>query len=114
MGAMFCASVVYPSIPKASTSTTSAITMPRGSRNCLATIACISRCTAVLRPQAPLRPPFLAAAYFWVSSAEAFGATLAESGTEIYADIPNFSRTQPDRGWAEVASATPSAARPPD
>jgi uncharacterized protein (TIGR02118 family) len=64
-------------------------------------------------PGAP-PPPFVAAAYFWVSSAEAFGATLVESGAEIYADIPNFSRTQPDRGWAEVASAAPSATRPPE
>jgi uncharacterized protein (TIGR02118 family) len=61
-------------------------------------------------PGAP-PPPFLAAAYFWVSSAEGFGATLAESGDEIYADITNFSRTQPARGWAEVASAVPTAPR---
>ena|SRR5437763_12071664 len=53
-------------------------------------------------PGAP-PPPFVAAAYFWVSSAEGFGATLTEHGAEIYADISNFSRTQPARGWAEVS-----------
>jgi uncharacterized protein (TIGR02118 family) len=47
-------------------------------------------------------PPFVAAAYFWVSSAEAFGAALQEHGATIYGDIPKFSRTQPVRGWAEV------------
>jgi len=46
--------------------------------------------------------PFLAAAYFWVGSAERFGATLADHGDEIYSDIPKFSRTQPTCGWAEV------------
>jgi uncharacterized protein (TIGR02118 family) len=53
-------------------------------------------------PGAP-PPPFIAAGYFWVVSAEAFGATLTESGAELYADMANFSRTQPVRGWAEVA-----------
>jgi uncharacterized protein (TIGR02118 family) len=52
-------------------------------------------------PGAP-PPPFAAAAYFWVTSAEGFGATLSEHGSQIYADISNFSRTQPGRGWAEV------------
>jgi uncharacterized protein (TIGR02118 family) len=47
-------------------------------------------------------PPFIAAAYFWVTSAEAFGETLAEHGASIYADIAKFSQTQPVRGWAEV------------
>jgi hypothetical protein len=37
-----------------------------------------------------------------VTSPEAFGATLAQHGERIYADIANFSRTQPVRGWAEV------------
>jgi uncharacterized protein (TIGR02118 family) len=53
-------------------------------------------------PGAP-PPPFAAAAYFWVTSAEAFGAALAQHAEEIYGDIANFSRTQPVRGWAEVA-----------
>lgn len=53
-------------------------------------------------PGAP-PPPFLAAAYFWVTSAERFGAALAEHGPEIYGDIANFSTTQPVRGWAEVS-----------
>jgi uncharacterized protein (TIGR02118 family) len=48
-------------------------------------------------------PPFVAAAYFWVSSAEAFGEALAHHGAAIYGDIANFSQTQPARGWAEVA-----------
>ena len=52
-------------------------------------------------PGAP-QPPFLAAAYFWVRSAEEFGAALAAHGEEVYGDIPNFSGTQPVRGWAEV------------
>jgi uncharacterized protein (TIGR02118 family) len=52
-------------------------------------------------PGAP-PPPFLAAAYFWVRSAERFGAALAAHGDEIYSDIPRFSRTQPTRGWAEI------------
>jgi uncharacterized protein (TIGR02118 family) len=56
---------------------------------------------ALETPGAP-PPPFLAAAYFWVDSAEAFGAALAESGEAVYRDIANFSRTQPVRGWAEV------------
>jgi uncharacterized protein (TIGR02118 family) len=56
---------------------------------------------ALATPAAP-PPPFAAAAYFWVTSPEAFGATLAQHGAAIYADIGNFSRTQPIRGWAEV------------
>ena len=53
-------------------------------------------------PGAP-PPPFIAAAYFWVSSAESFGATLSEHGPAIYGDIVNFSQTQPVRGWAQVS-----------
>lgn len=52
-------------------------------------------------PGAP-PPPFVAAAYFWVTSADDFGATLAAHGEAIYTDIQKFSRTQPIRGWAEV------------
>ena len=47
-------------------------------------------------PGAPV-PPFVAAAYFWVTSSETFGTTLAEHGQAIYADIDKFSRTQPVR-----------------
>jgi uncharacterized protein (TIGR02118 family) len=54
-------------------------------------------------PGAP-PPPFVAAAYFWVRSAEEFGAALAEHASTIYADIDNFSQTQPVRGWAEVSN----------
>jgi hypothetical protein len=57
---------------------------------------------ALATPGAPPRP-FVAAAYFWVTSAEAFGATLAENGAELYEDIASFSRTQPVRGWVEVS-----------
>ena len=56
---------------------------------------------ALETPGGPLRP-FAAAAYFWVSSPDAFGATLGRHGAEIYADIAKFSGTQPVRGWAEV------------
>jgi uncharacterized protein (TIGR02118 family) len=56
---------------------------------------------ALATPGAP-SPPFAAAGYFWVTSPEAFGATLAEHGAAIYTDIANFSGTQPIRGWAEV------------
>jgi uncharacterized protein (TIGR02118 family) len=52
-------------------------------------------------PGAP-PPPFVAAAYFWVTSAEQFGAALAQHGAQIYGDIAHFSKTQPIRGWAEV------------
>jgi uncharacterized protein (TIGR02118 family) len=52
-------------------------------------------------PGAPT-PSFIAAGYFWVQSPEQFGAALAAHGDEIYADIQNFSGTQPSRGWAEV------------
>jgi uncharacterized protein (TIGR02118 family) len=57
----------------------------------------------LVAPGAP-PPPFVAAAYFWVRSPEAFGAALAEHASAIYADIENFSQTQPVRGWAEVTS----------
>jgi uncharacterized protein (TIGR02118 family) len=56
---------------------------------------------ALVMPGAP-PPPFVGAAYFWVTSAEAFGAALAQHAEEIYGDIPHFSQTQPVRGWAEV------------
>jgi uncharacterized protein (TIGR02118 family) len=52
-------------------------------------------------PGAP-PPPFVAAAYFWVASPEAFGAALAEHAAALYGDIVKFSQTQPVRGWAEV------------
>jgi uncharacterized protein (TIGR02118 family) len=56
---------------------------------------------ALSTPGAPT-PPFAAAAYFWVTSPEDFGVALAEHGEAVYADIANFSQTQPIRGWAEV------------
>jgi uncharacterized protein (TIGR02118 family) len=60
---------------------------------------------ALATPGAP-PPPFAAAAYFWVLSAERFGADLATHGSEIYADIPNFASEQPVRGWSEVIGAS--------
>jgi hypothetical protein len=45
----------------------------------------------------------VAAAYFWVTSAEDFGKALTEHGEAVYADIANFTDSQPVRGWAEVA-----------
>lgn len=59
---------------------------------------------ALTTPGAP-PPPFAAAAYFWVTDAERFGAMLAEQGAEIYADIPNFATSQPTRGWAEITES---------
>ena len=46
--------------------------------------------------------PFIAAAYFWVRSPEAFGATLARHGAEMHADIGKFSDTQPLPSRAEL------------
>lgn len=57
----------------------------------------------LVAPGAP-PPPFAAAAYFWVRSTDAFGAALAKHAFAIYADIDNFSHTQPVRGWAEVSN----------
>ena len=48
-------------------------------------------------------PAFVAGAYFWVTSAEEFGATLARHGADIYRDIANFTKPLPIRGWAELA-----------
>ncbi len=56
---------------------------------------------ALASPGAP-PPHWTAAAYFWVTSAEAFGAALAANGDAIYADTAKFSATGPTRGWAEV------------
>jgi uncharacterized protein (TIGR02118 family) len=61
---------------------------------------------ALSPPGAPVAT-FVAAAYFWVTSAEGFGATLNEHGDKIYSDISNFSGTQPLRGWAEVCQDRP-------
>ena len=52
-------------------------------------------------PGAP-PPLFLGVAYFWVKSGEEFGATLAQCGNELYADIPNFTDIEPIRQWSEV------------
>ena len=65
-------------------------------------------------PDAP-PPPFVAAAYFWVTSPQALGEVLAEPGSAIYSDIATFSQTQPVRGWAELSyrgrDGTPRAGR---
>lgn len=55
----------------------------------------------IATPQSP-PPPFVAAAYFWVTSPEQFGAALHQHGERLYADIAHFSQTQPMRGWAQV------------
>ena len=52
-------------------------------------------------PGAPA-PSFICTAYFWVQSGEEFGATLAQHGEEIYADIAKFSNIEPVRQWNEV------------
>ena len=52
-------------------------------------------------PGAPA-PNFIAVAYFWVKTGEAFGAVLAQHGEEIYADIPEFTNIEPIRQWSEV------------
>ena len=59
-------------------------------------------------PGAP-PPASLGAAYFWVTSGEAFGAALAQHGEEIYADIPRFTNIEPVRQWAEVKSTSDHA-----
>jgi uncharacterized protein (TIGR02118 family) len=99
---MFCASVVYPSDSKSfdidyfATHHAPLFARLIGD-NCIR----YEVHRALATPGAPA-PSFVAAAYFWIRSAEEFGATLAEHGDEIYADIPNFSQTQPSRGWSEV------------
>ena len=52
-------------------------------------------------PGAPA-PQFHGVAYFWVQSGEEFGAMLAQHGTELYADILNFTTIEPTRQWSEV------------
>ncbi len=52
-------------------------------------------------PGAPA-PRFIAIAYFWLTSGEAFGAALAQHGKEIYSDIPQFTDIEPVREWSEV------------
>ena len=47
-------------------------------------------------------PMFLAMAYFWVTSGEAFGATLGQYSQEIYGDIPHFTNIEPIRQWSRV------------
>lgn len=101
--AVFCASVVYPSDAEDfdfGYFATRHVRMFAGllGDNCVRFE--VHRALDV--PGAP-SPPFLAAAYFWVTSPEGFGQALAEHGTTIYADIENFSRTQPQRAWAEVS-----------
>lgn len=99
---MFCASVVYPADAKAFDIDYFAHQhAPMFARllgdNCVRWE--VHRALAT-----PGAPPasFVAAAYFWVESAEEFGATLAKFGDEIYADISRFSQTPPSRGWSEL------------
>ena len=100
---MFCASVVYPADSEGFDFEYFRDHHARMFADCLG-----ENCRrfevhrGLAAPGAP-PPPFAAAAYFWVVSAEVFGASLAEHGAEIYADIARFSKTQPVRGWAEVS-----------
>lgn len=101
--AVFCASVVYPSDAEDfdfGYFATRHVPMFAGllGDNCVR----FEVHRALDAPGAP-SPSFLAAAYFWVTSPEEFGQTLAEHGPAIYADIENFSRSQPQRGWAAVS-----------
>lgn len=104
---MFCASVVYPRDAEDfdfGYFATQHVPMFAGllGENCVR----FEVHRALDAPGAP-PPPFLAAAYFWVSSPAAFGQTLVEHGPAIYADIENFSLTPPQRGWAEVSTGAP-------
>jgi uncharacterized protein (TIGR02118 family) len=55
-------------------------------------------------------PPLMAAAYFWVTSPEPFGAMLTDHGAAIYEDI---ARIQPDAASARVGRGDLSEAHPP-
>jgi uncharacterized protein (TIGR02118 family) len=103
MGPMYCASVVYPTdAENFDFEYFRSRHAPMFARLLGENCARFEVHRTLAAPGAP-PAPFVAAAYFWVTSPEAFGATLAEHGAEIYADIANFSGTQPVRGWAEVA-----------
>ena len=62
-------------------------------------------------PDAP-SPRFLGVAYFWIKSGEGFGATLAQYGKEIYADIAHFTDIEPLRQWSEVVPIEANAETP--
>jgi uncharacterized protein (TIGR02118 family) len=49
-------------------------------------------------------PPssFAGAAYFWVTSEEAYGAVLQEHLQALDADVANFATMAPVRGWADI------------
>jgi uncharacterized protein (TIGR02118 family) len=102
MAAMFCASVAYP--PDAENFNFDHF---RNHHAPMFAKLLGDNCTrfevhrGLATPGAP-PPPFLAAAYFWVTSPEKFGEALTQHNAAIYDDIPNFSGTQPIRGWAEV------------
>jgi len=100
---MFCASVAYP-IQEGSTfdfdyfaNTHVPLFTRLLGENCV-------KCEvhkSLTSPGAPA-PHFHSVAYFWVKSGEEFGATLAQHGTELYADILNFTTIEPIRQWSEV------------
>jgi uncharacterized protein (TIGR02118 family) len=102
MTAMFCASVAYPlDAENFDFDYFKSRHAPMFARLLGGNCARFEVHRGLATPGAP-PPPFLAAAYFWVTSPQAFGETLTEHGAAIYDDIPNFSDTQPVRGWAEV------------
>lgn len=99
---MFCASIVYPTgLDRFDADYFSARHIPMFvsflGENC----ARYEVHRPLMQPEAP-DPPFAAAAYVWVHSAEEFGAVLAKHGEEIYADIERFSSGQPVRAWSLV------------
>jgi hypothetical protein len=98
---MFCASVAYPLDAEAFDFDYFRNRHARCSPNCSARTACGSSASGAREPRRSAAA-LVAAAYFWVTSPEAFGATLAEHAATLYGDIANFSQTQPVRGWAEV------------
>jgi uncharacterized protein (TIGR02118 family) len=103
---MFCASIVYPT------------GLDRfdpdyfGERHIPTFVALLGENCARYEVHRPLAqpgapdPPFAAAGYVWVRSAEEFAAVLAEHGDEIYADIERFSSGQPIRAWSLVVRAS--------
>lgn len=101
---MFCASIVYPTgLERFDLEYFANRHVPRFAELLGDNCARYEVHQPLAQPGAP-EPPFTAAAYVWVNSAEEFGATLAAHGAEIYADIERFSSAQPTRAWSLVRS----------
>jgi uncharacterized protein (TIGR02118 family) len=104
---MFCASIIYPTgLDRFDADYFGARHIPMFVSLLGANCARYEVHRPLTQPGAP-DPPFAAAAYVWVRSAEEFGAVLAEHGAEIYADIERFSSGQPIRAWSLVVQASP-------